>query len=164
MKRIVLIGTLGLILTAGAFAATSTGTLTLTGTVPQTVSITINPLTAATALPLQTTETDLPVASIVAKTNDANGFAVTVTSANGSKLVGTSASDSLAYTIDTSSSSTGGTYTPADLTGGSAIFSQTSRTTGTGVTQYLFINYTGDPSLNNGVNYTDTLTFTITGN
>lgn len=148
---------------AGAFAGTATGTLNLTGTVPQTVDITVYPLSAASTLALDTTATDLAVASIVATTNDPNGFDVTVTSANGGNLQGTGPSDALAYTIDTSPNSSGGPYTAANLTGATAILSQTSRTAITGVTQYLFINYTGDPTLNSATNYTDTLTFTITG-
>lgn len=164
MKKIAFVVVVGLIVSAGAFAATATGTLSLSGTVPQKVSITVNPATAASSLALDTTAADLLVANIVAQTNDKLGFTVSVTSANGGYLVGSGPTDELAYTIDTSSSATGGTYTAADLTGATPILSQSTRTTGTGVTQYLFINYTGDPNLTSGQNYTDTLTFTIAGN
>lgn len=163
MKRIIAIMSLGVIISAGAFAASATGTLNLSGTVPQTVSITVTPTAAASSLALDTTATDLQVGNIVVTTNDPNGFDVSVSSLNGGKLVGTGPLDALAYTLDTSMSAGAGPYTAADLTGATAILSQTSRTTGAGVTQYLYINYTGDATLNSGTNYTDTLTFTIIG-
>lgn len=161
MKKIALVFGLGLILSAGAFATTATGTLNLTGTVPQLVSITVNPLAAASALSLDTTTTDLEIANIVVATNDANGFDVTVSSTNGGTLNNATTGESLAYTIDTSATSGAGPYTAADLTGVAPILSSTARTAGT--TQYISINYTGNPNLSSGVNFTDTLTFTITG-
>ncbi len=163
VKKIGLFIAAGLIMSAQAFAATATGTLNLSGTVPQKVSITVNPQAVASSLALDTTATDLLVANIVAQTNDKSGFDVTVSSLNGGNLVGSSPADALAYTLDSSPNASGGPYTAADLTGATPLLSQTSRTTGAGVTQYLFINYTGDPTLSSGENYTDTLTFTITG-
>lgn len=143
---------LTLLFSTSVFSATS-GTLTLTGTVPKKVSIVVTPETVASTLDLETTATDLKVATVETKSNVTAGYTVTVTSLNSSKLVHTTVSSQYVnYTLklDTTSITFG---TPISFTGKGTVSRDVS------------ISYTGiDPSVYDNGTYTDTVTFTIAAN
>jgi hypothetical protein len=143
------------------FAAT-TGTLTLTGTVPPILEITVTALPAASTLDLSTT-TDTAVATVTERSNKKGGYTVTVESAN-AKAMGSAQpffkssdpanADTLSYSI---------TYggTAVTFAGGTALVTDSnSRTTGAGTSKEVRVTYTGDFLYED--TYTDTLTFTIT--
>ncbi|WP_419168053.1 fimbrial protein [Halobacteriovorax sp.] len=87
------------LLSTSAFAAT-TGTLTLTGTVPAIISIEVTPEALASTLPLDTTQTDSKVATVTEKSNSVSGYTVSFQSANLGNLVHESVgSSSIAYDL-----------------------------------------------------------------
>ncbi|WP_455382918.1 hypothetical protein [Salinispira pacifica] len=164
MKRIAMLLLLTAGITAGAFAQT-TGTLTLQGTVPGILSITVTPAGAASNLDLTTDVSNLTVATVTERSNQKAGYTVTVQSANAAASGGNTAyfestdaavSDTLNYTL---------TYggTPVSFTSGLAtVTDTTSKTLGTGTTKNLNISYTGSTNFLTASTYQDTLTFTIT--
>jgi hypothetical protein len=137
-----------------ANSATS-GNLVLTGIIPKKVEITVTPKASASTLDLETTQTNLSVATLTGKSNALLGYKISVSSANLGKLVHTSSPTNFVnYTLKIDSSSvnlaTGGfvNYT------GLAPF-----------TKDVNISYTGvDGFSYSEGNYTDTITFTISGN
>lgn len=145
-----------------SFAAT-TGTLTLTGTVPAVLSITVTPQPAASALDLSQTVTNVSVASVNELSNRKPGYTVTLQSANAGsgtafffKSADVTNTDTLAYTLTYGGS-------PVSLVSGSALITDaTAKTAAAGVTKNLAISYNGAASFLNQDTYSDTLTFTIT--
>ena len=145
---------LALVLSTATYAAT-TGTLSLSGTVAQELSITVTAEGAAASLDLSATQTDLKVATVNEKSNSNTGYTISAKSTNGS-LLKNGALDQLAYTI---------TYD-----GGSAVtLTTTDQVVKTVSTAGLHdndsdvdITYTGKPAAQMIVGtYTDTITFTI---
>ena len=142
--------------TMSAFGAT-TGNLLLKGTVPALLSITVTPEALASALPLDTTQTDSKVASINEKSNSNTGYQVAISSSNQGKLVHESvASSFLNYSLKYNGSS-------VDLANGDSFTYATAASVD--ADRDVEISYTGVPheSLVQG-NYTDTVTFTISAN
>lgn len=138
------------------FAATS-GELLLRGNVPSVLSIVVTPETTATALPLDTTQGELKVATVTESCNSPDGYTVSIVSQNGSNLIHENNSNSyIAYTLKYGS-------TQMDLTSSGDSY-VASNYLGT-YERDVHISYTGTPlgSLFEG-NYSDTLTFTITAN
>lgn len=143
-------------------AAQATGTLTLTGTVPPILSITVNALPAAATLNLSA-DTDVAVANVVERSNKKGGYTVTVESLNAVssgasqpyfKSIDAGNADTLTYTL-----SYGGTT--VTFSAGRAIVSDSNtRTTGAGVSKAVRVAYTGAFLYED--TYSDTLTFTIT--
>jgi hypothetical protein len=145
-----------------AFAAT-TGTLTLTGTVPAVLDISVAAQPAAASLDLSVNQANLLIANVTERSNRKPGYTVSLQSSNagaGTSFFFKSADvlnvDTLTYTL---------TYggTPISLVAGSALITDaTAKTSGTGVTKDLRISYSGAASFLNEDSYSDTLTFTIT--
>ncbi len=143
-----------LLLPINLYSATS-GTLLLTGIVPKKVEIIVTPKVAATTLDLETTQTNLSVATLTGKSNVNTGYKISVTSANIGKLVNTvTPTQFVNYTlrIDTSNVPLSGTgflsYT------GKGNFSKDVNISYTGVDGFTMDDGT----------YSDDLTFTISAN
>jgi|GEM_PF-752187 len=145
-----------------AFAATS-GTLTLTGTVPSILEISVN-AAGNTDLDLGIDASNVKVATVVERSNKKSGYTVTLESENAvtqNADKGVFSNDdpdvsaSLDYTI-----SYGGEQ--VSLTDGSAIISNVSeKTAGSGASNEVAISYNGATDFPYEGNYSDTLTFTI---
>jgi len=144
MKKIAIavlmtVGTIGLV-----FAGT-TATLTLQGNVPGVLDISVSPAANANNLDLTTDQSNLTVATVTERSNQKNGYTVTLQSANAAATGGNTAyfqstdptvADTLNYTLSyggTAVTFTSGLATITDTTG---------KTTGTGTTKNLNISYT----------------------
>jgi len=139
------------------FAAT-TASITLSGTVPQVISVVVAPQTGYNNLDLTTTTNNLVVANIIEQSNVTTGYSVTVSSTNSGQLKNGTVGQ-VTYTAKYNNVSFNLTSTPVTIT------NVTSQTTPANPTKPLSISYTGvaASSLMNG-SYSDTLTFTITAN
>ena len=135
------------------FGATS-GSITLTGTVSAQVSIEI--VEVNLPLDLDTSATDLKVATVTERSN--TGYTIELTSVNGGKLIGAAFSEELTYTA---------TYDDVSVllkAVAQEIVSAGTRTGGTGVAKDFDISYTIVPFELAVDTYTDTLTLTIIAN
>lgn len=133
--------------------AATTGTLVLVGVIPKKVEITVTPKPVASSLDLETTQSNLSVATLTGKSNVSAGYKITVSSANNNKLVHTvNNTQFVNYTmnIDGSAANSG---TQINYTGKGS-FTKDVRISYTGIDGYLY----------DEGNYTDTVTFTITAN
>lgn len=149
---------------APGFAAT-TGTLTLSGTVPGILEITVTPTASASALDLSIDVTDLPVATVNERSNRKAGYTVSVSSANALAAASDQAflasadplnADTLEYTLSYDG-------VPVVLAAGTAQVSDVwAKTPASGTDKELTISYNGTASFLNADAYADTLTFTIT--
>lgn len=140
----------------------ATGTLSLEGTVPGVLEITVSPQADASALNLSKNETDLLVALITETSKRKAGYTVTMASRNAGagsefffKSVDPANTDTLKYTL---------TYNeaPVVLTGGSALITNAvAKNSGTGPAKEIRISYNGMDAFLNEDAYGDLLTFTI---
>ena len=147
-----------------SFAAT-TGTLTLSGTVPGILEIVVTPTPAASALDLTVDASNLAVASVNERSNRKAGYTVSVSSANALAAASNQAflksadvlnADTLSYSLSYDGS-------PVALVAGNAQVSDVwTRTPAAGTDRELTISYSGTASFLNADAYADTLTFTIT--
>lgn len=156
---------IGMVLLGGSVFAATTGSLTVQGTVPAVLDITVTATAAANTLDLTTDVADLAVATVVERSNKKAGYTVTLQSANGVtsslstgrfKSADVANGDYLDYSLKYGGSSV--TFTNGIAT----ITDSSTKTTGTGASKNLTISYTGA----SGVllyedTYLDTLTFTI---
>ena len=157
MKRLFLILALALIGTL-AFAG---NTLLISGTVAANTTINVAALPAATTLDFTTTPgAPIAIANVTEISNDFLGYKVTLASANGAattaQVKGTAHGTILAYSLLYNAVAVVFSASSATLTNVAA------PTGGAGVTKPLTITYTG--TFLPADTYTDTLTFTITGN
>jgi len=154
--------TLAILGTVTVGLAQTSGTLTIQGTVAASASIAVAPLSGYNTLDILDGVSAQNVANITEKTNDKNGYTVTMTSLNagasGSSLflkdTGTG-SDTVPYSL---------TYNGVAVTfssGSSTLTSTASRTAQAGVVKALAVTIAS--SWVNAATYADTLTFTIAG-
>lgn len=140
----------------GTARSATTGTITIQGSVPQVLAISVAGVGSYNALDLSSTQTDLTVANVTELSNSRTGYTVTVSSANGGNLVhSTSPTVTLGYTAKYGSSAT--------LNLGSVATVTDQATPGVHLTTKAFkVSYTGAAaqSMLEGT-YSDTLTFTI---
>lgn len=151
MKKSLLLLTL---FSTSAFSAT-TGTLNLLGIIAKKVEITVSPKPAAITLDLETTASNLSVATLTGKSNVLLGYKISVSSANLGKLIHTSApTQFVPYTLKIDAAS-------VNLTTGQQI-----SYTGLGTyTKDVSISYTGvDGFSYQQGDYTDVVTFSIVAN
>ena len=144
---------LGLLVASSSFGAT-VGSLVLSGSVAKNVSIAITPEAGSTTLDLTSSVMDLKVATVTEKSNDKDGYTVTLASANSGTLK--NGTLEVIYTAK---------YSSVAVTLSSAPVIITNQATQTGVIKIdknFSISYIGIPleDLMSGV-YSDTLTFTI---
>jgi hypothetical protein len=149
MRKLALVS----MLVASTTYAATTGTLTLTGTISQNVSIVVNTLAAAGTLDLTATQTNLAVANVDEVSNSAGGYKITASSANAGTIKNGANADNVAYTLKyDGGSAISLTVAPQDMkTGAGGIVTDNSAVT---------ISYTGAAGLSSGT-YSDTVTFTI---
>lgn len=157
MKKLLIATTL-LTLTTTSFAATS-GSVLLQGIVAKKVSITVTAEAVASALVLETTQSDLKVATAVEQSNSKVGYKVTVTSANLGKLKRTDGSEVFSYTLKY-----GGAAVGLSTSAGSIVTNSASASV-VNVSKDMAISYTGvaAETMVEGT-YADTLTVNIASN
>jgi len=165
IKLVVASVVLSTLVIAGA-AAQTTASLTLTGTVPAILSLTMTPEAGIGSLDL-TQDLNMKIATFVEKSNKRAGYTVSVSSAS---AVAASVdapvfkgndplnADNLAYTI------TYGGSTPTFTAGSAILNTSTSKTSKDGTTKEAFLVYSGAALFPNADTYQDILTFTITTN
>jgi len=137
-----------------AFADT-TASLTLSGIVAKSASISVVAAPGASNLSLTSTPSSpVTVATVTEICNSTSGYTVTVASANSGNLKGAISgnTDAVAYTLYQNGSAVTLSSSAATM------LTASSKTTGT--SQTLTINYAGNSSLAADT-YSDTLTFTI---
>lgn len=157
MKKL-LIATSLLTLTTTSFAATS-GTLLLQGIVAKKVNIVVTPTAVASALVLETSQTDLKVATANEQSNSSTGYKVTVSSANLGKLKRTDGSEVFSYTLKY-----GGSAVGLSTAAGSVVTNSSSASV-VNANKDMSISYTGvaAETMVEGT-YADTLTVNIASN
>ena len=149
--------TVFLSLSSSAFAST-TGTLLLQGVVAKKVTIAVTSGTVASALDLETTQTDLKVATVNEQSNSKTGYKLSITSANLGKLKRTDGAEVFNYTLKYGGSAVG-------LTTASGTVFTNSAGSVVNVTKDLAISYTGvSGSLMVEGTYADTITMNIAAN
>ncbi len=146
-----------------AFGATLAN-LTLTGTVPLILDISVTPTPAASAVDLAVTQPQLKVADVTVRTNSPAGYLVTVRSDNVSNgdcsapcFYSTSTTDSLAFVLYRSGA-------PIGFAGDTETFIQTTSGIG-GDTYTAAVSFDGALALLGAANdYGDFLVFTVSVN
>lgn len=154
MKKVLL---LGLLLSTTTYGAT-TGTLLLQGIVLPKLSITVTPESVASALDLETTQTNLKVVTINEKANLVLGYKVKIVSANLSNLKRVSGTEVFPYTLK---------YNGANMNLSTTNGQTVSYTGGLSVNVNRDVNIAYTGQLNETMvegTYTDTVTFTISSN
>lgn len=153
-----LLGLLTVTLSSSLASAQTTGTITLSGSVPAATAIVVTGVGTFNNLDLTTTQSNLQVANVREINNTPNGYTVRMTSANGGLLKNGSIG-SLTYTARYNGVAANLNTSPVTVTNASASTSVVN------VLKPLTISYTGvsADSLMAGT-YSDTLTFTITAN
>jgi hypothetical protein len=164
----VMVLALGLLISsAAALSAQTSGSLTLQGTVPGIMEITVSAYANASSLDLAEAVSALPVASVTERSNKKAGYKVSVESLNAKEAGSVSAffksadpgnSDVLTYSISYNGQ-------PVVLSGGAAeVSSVNGKTNAGGVSKVVSISYNGTVEFMYEDSYTDTLTFTIEAN
>jgi len=148
---------------AAPVVAQETGSLTLQGTVPAILEITVTGTGNYNALDLTTDANNLVVATVNERTNSKTGYTVTVKSLNAEAAASSQAffagndvanTDTLNYSV-----AYGGAAVSLDGSGVATITDSSTKTLGTGEDNDVAITYTG--GFLNADTYTDTLVFTI---
>lgn len=136
----------------------TTGSITISGTVPSATAIVVTPSLGYNNLNLTTTVSDLVVCQVREINNTVNGFNVTLSSANSGQLKNGTLGQK-AYTAKYNGSSVTLTASPVNIT------TQGSQTGIVNQLKDFSISYTGSPSEDymQGT-YSDILTFTIQSN
>lgn len=137
--------------------AATTGTLLLKGTVAPKLSVDVTPTTAASALNLEVSQTDLKVGEVRERSNSSTGYKLTISSANAGKLQrGAVATDFLAYTMK---------YNGSAVNLASPVTQTNPSPASVNAVKDVTISYTGVPAENMVAgDYTDTITFVIAAN
>lgn len=164
IRTMTIVAALALIWIAAApVVAQETGSLTLQGTVPEILEITVTGTGNYNSLDLTTDANSLVVATVNERTNSKTGYTVTVKSLNAEGAGSNQAffagndpvnTDTLNYGI-----SYGGSAVTLDGSGLATVTDSAGKTPGTGQNNDVAITYTG--AFLNADTYTDTLVFTI---
>jgi hypothetical protein len=157
MKKSLVVTALIALSTSPAFSAT-TGTLLLQGVVAKKVAIVVTAAAVASALDLETSQTDLKVATVNEQSNSKTGYKVTIASTNLGKLKRTDGAEVFAYTLKYGGSNVG-------LTTAAGTTFTTSSAASVNVNKDLNVSYSGvaAESMVEGT-YADTLTLNIASN
>jgi len=155
MKNNIAMLGIALLVSNQVFSATS-GVLLLKGTVAPLLSIQVLAESIASSLPLDTTQVDTKVATIVEKSNSNTGYKVTINSSNKGRLKRASSSDFFPYALK---------YDSITLNLATAVVQVHSSAAAVNQSKDLTISYTGvDPETMIAGEYTDNVTFTIAVN
>lgn len=138
--------------------AASTGTITLSGTIPAVTSVTVASATGYNSLDLTQNQSNLQVATINETNNTLNGYSLSIKSDNAGQLKN-GVVGAVNYTAKYNGTSVSLSSTPVVIT------NQGAQSSPINVNKSLTIDYTGQVSstLMQG-SYTDTLTLSITAN
>lgn len=157
MKKLLALTALMSFTATSAFAAT-TGTLLLQGVVGQKVAITVTEEATAATLDLETSQTDLKVATVNEISNSKTGYSVTITSANLGNLKRTDGAEVFAYSLKY-----GGAAVGLGTVAGTTFSTQTGAAVN--INKDVEISYTGVAAeLMVSGTYADTVTFEIAAN
>ena len=147
--------------TTNVSAATS-GDLGLAGEVPLILAITVVPEPGATSMSPSGTESALAIANVWEYCNDADGYTVSVSSANGvgdgassGVLTGAVAGEDLSYNL------TYGSAAVNFVNGSAQVTDASTKTSDSGDVKSIDIAFNGSSSNLAADSYVDTLTFTI---
>ena len=161
MKKLILAALLALGLITPLNAAT-TAFITLTGTVPLVLTLSVTSTGNGTGLDLSTAQTNLKLADVLAVTNRPSGLTVTIKSGNVTNgdctspcFYSSSTSDSVDYTLDRDG--TGLTFS-----GDTATY-VTTASRGASNTD-LQLSYSAATTQAEATDYSDDLTLTVTAN
>lgn len=147
----------------GMTAATS-GTISLSGSEPGILEITVTSEPQASSLPLNTTVVDLKVGTVTERSNKKAGYTVTLGSssaleagATGPSFRSSSTTDFLPYSLKY-----GGKAVAFSAGGAAALVSSVSaKTSAAGIVNVVSVSFNGAGAFLDEAIYTDTLTFTI---
>jgi hypothetical protein len=147
---------------SGAAFAATTASIALSGSVPAILEISVAAEPAASALPLTASVVDLPIATVLERSNKKAGYIVRLESANAVAAGSAVASfrsaetpDSLAYVVKY-----GGSL--VSFQSGVAVVSDVSaKTMASGTPRSLTVSFDGAASFLDESVYGDTLTFTV---
>jgi hypothetical protein len=149
---------------APSLGAATTGSLSLQGTAPPILQITVTAESTAASLPLNTTVTNLKVGTVVELSNDNAGYMVTLGSANALITASTTptfrssqVADFMPYTIQY------GGVPVTFLPGGTAtvVSNISAKTSAAGTVNIVTISFNGASAFLSTAIYSDTLTFSI---
>lgn len=157
MKRLLIATTIIALNTTNLLAATS-GTLLLQGVVAKKIAISVTPEAAASTLDLETSQSNLKVATVNEQSNSKTGYKVTISSENLGKLKRTDGAEVFSYSLKYAGSA-------VSLSSVSGSTFTNSSASAVNVNKDLTISYTGVPaeSMVEGT-YADTLTVNIAAN
>lgn len=143
------------VISMNALSAT-TANLLLKGNVPEILNISVTPESVAANLALDTTQTDVKVATVNEMSNSNTGYKVTVESTNKGKLVRTNGTEEFAYNLK---------YHGSSLNLAAPVVISNTAVAAVAVNKDVTISYTGIEARNLVAgDYVDTITFTIAGN
>ncbi|MEI6874618.1 MAG: hypothetical protein WCL50_05745 [Spirochaetota bacterium] len=132
------------------------GTLNISGVVPEIFELTVTPASDAANLTLTAVVTVHPIATIKERSNKKVGYTLVLTTTNNSTFKGTVSGETLAYTLKYAGN-------PVSFSLGSATLSNpTVKTTSSGSSNPLTISFDGDSNFLSEDTYTDTLSLTMT--
>lgn len=156
MKSFITLAVLTLSFSAFSVGPGTSDTLLLKGNVPSRLSIQVSAEAIASNLPLDTTQTNTKVATVLEKSNSNSGYKVTISSANQGALVRDNGSEQFPYTLS---------YDGSALDLSSDVEQVHSSAAAVAASKDLEISYTGvDPEDMVEGDYTDTITFSIAAN
>ncbi len=148
----------GLTLLAGSAVAAPTGSVTPGGNIPGILDVTLTDDAGIAALDLTLNEPNRLITTVNERTNNKNGYTVTLTSLNGTTsgvFLGAVDAETLPYTM------TYNGIAVALVAGSATVTDVNAKTLGTGVDKALRIAYDGTAVFLAPDAYADTLTFTI---
>ncbi len=145
---------------SAAYAASANQTLTLSGAIADSVSISVTPSASASNLTLTSSASDVSVATVSESSNSPAGYIVLAKSSNAGKLVHSSdSSQSIAYTVKYASGSAL-SLTSVDQT----VKTQSSGGLYSSVSSGLSISFTGVAAASKlAGTYSDVITLTVQG-
>ena len=144
-----------------AFAAT-TGTLTLSGSVPAILEISVTATPGNLSLPITTTVSEQQVATVVERSNKKAGYTVTLQSASMQTLGSSAPVLKSSETLDVLPYSLSYAGSPVVFSGGIAVISNVAtKTSASGTSNSLAVSFDGAAHFLDESSYSDTLTLSI---
>jgi hypothetical protein len=143
-------------------SAATTASIAISGSVPAIIEISVTSEAISQNLPLTQNISDLPIATVVERSNKKAGYTVVLESANakasglaGPTLTSGETQDVLPYSIKYNGNA-------VNFSGGSAVVSDASaKTDASGISKPVTVSYSGASYFLDESTYGDTLTFTI---
>ena len=160
-KKFVMFALSALLVGGSAFAAT-TASITISGSVPAILEISVTPAPAASNLPLTSSVSDLPVATVVERSNKKAGYFVRLESANAVAAGSSVAAFGSPETPDTMPYIIKYGGNAVSFSNGVALVSDvSSKTNASGTSRLVSVSFDGANHFLDESTYGDTLTFTV---